>query len=522
MNIVLKFLFFFAIFSSSAFASNSAPATSKEAQSIDPSSCVQPPRKDSLTAGWYRWEPYQFNRTASGGGSVLSGLDVRIVEILCRNLGLDVKYDEVSWKQHQLDLQSGARDIAAGATYTDARSEYAYFSIPYRFEEDSLFTLQSSKKDLNFVNIKEFLAQIRLQNYKLGVIKGFSYAAPEINAYIADSTNNDIIIQNSSDNNNLQALMRGEIDGFLADRVVGAAAILNNQLTHRSDPIVKEIPLHIKTPIHLMFSKKTVPLDFVEKFNKGIAELINTDRFKNIVAFYLYPVLLQQTINADWFYIVSVIGTIAFAFSGIAIAAKENSTLFGTLLFAMLPSVGGGIMRDVMLNPEKIGILLTPSYMYYVIIIVLIGFATIRLLNRYNQNADEDSLVGKFWNNLLMICDSIGQSAFIITGVTIAIMGRITPIELWGPFFAFLTANGGGILRDLIRKDRVVTCISGEINAEISVVWGFLFAMFLSYSAHNPDLDQIKYAVIVVVCGSFLTRMLAHYLKIPNLRFRSE
>lgn len=493
----------------------------KTPESVNQDACVEPPRKNLLIGGWYLWEPYQFNRPSTGGYE-LSGMDVTLVRAFARSLDMDVKYEEVAWKQHQLDLESGARDIAAGATYTDARAQYAYFSKPYRFEENSLFTLQKAKKKLNFSNIKELLAQIRLQNYKLGAIKGFTYAAPEINAFITDQANEDIVILGETTTHNLQALIRGDVDGFLADRVVGAASILTNQLTNRSDPIVMEIPLHIKTPIHLMFSKKTIPIDVVEKFNKIIVDFIDTDRYKRIVSYYLYPVLLQQTMNAEWFYIVSIIGTIAFAFSGIAIAAKENATLFGTFLLAMLPSVGGGVMRDVILNRDKIGILLNPSYMYYIMTIVLIGFASIRLLNQYNQNADEDSIVGKFWNNLLTICDAIGQSAFIITGVTIAIMGRISPIELWGPFFAFLTANGGGILRDLMRSDRVVSSISGEINAEVSVLWGFIFAMFLSYSAYNPNLDEIRYAVIGVIVGSFMTRMIAHYMKVPNLKFRPE
>jgi polar amino acid transport system substrate-binding protein len=99
-------------------------------------------------------------------------------------------------------------------------------------------------------------------------------------------------------------------------------------------------------------------------------------------------------------------------------------------------------------------------------------------------------------------------------------MGRVNPIELWGPFFAFLTANGGGILRDLIRKDRIISCLSGEIDAEVAVLWGFAFSVFLSINAHRPDPDQIRNAVIIVVCGAFLTRLLTHYLKIPNLKFR--
>ncbi len=50
--------------------------------------------------------------------------------------------------------------------------------------------------------------------------------------------------------------------------------------------------------------------------------------------------MLMQTIDSQWFYFIGVMGTIAFAVSGIAIAAKENGTLFVTFLFAMLPSVG--------------------------------------------------------------------------------------------------------------------------------------------------------------------------------------
>ena len=84
--------------------------------------------------------------------------------------------------------------------------------------------------------------------------------------------------------------------------------------------------------------------------------------------------LLLQTIDSQWFYLIGVIGTLAFAISGIAIAAKDNATLFGTFLFAMLPSAGGGIMRDILINRDEVGIFLTPSYMYYIIIVVLVGF----------------------------------------------------------------------------------------------------------------------------------------------------
>jgi polar amino acid transport system substrate-binding protein len=492
-------------------------ASAEEVQAEAGAQCSESFEKDRLINGWYLWEPYQFNKVTAGGYS-LTGMDIELVKHLAQKVGVVMKYEAVDWGQHQKDLRDGSRDIAAGATYTKERSEYVYFSAPYRFEENSLFTLHDSSKTVDFESILEFLAQIRLQNFKLGVTTGFIYADPQINLFINDTTNNDIIYTYDNDIDALHAVLKGEIDGFISDRVVGAAAILNNKAT----TLIREIQLHVKTPIHLMFSKETVPLDLVDKFNQEIKEFAGSDEYKNIVKTYLYPVMLLQTIDSQWFYFIGVIGTFAFAISGIAIAAKDNATLFGTFLFAMLPSVGGGIMRDVLINRSEVGLFLTPSYMYYIIIVVLIGFSSVRLLEYYNKKANEDDVIMKFWDNILVLGDAIGQAAFIVTGVSIAIMARIERIELWGPFFGFLTANCGGILRDLLRKKHYVICLNGAINAEVSVLWGLIFSIYLNINSYNPDSTGIRNAVIIVALGAFVTRLVAYYFNIPNLKFRSD
>lgn len=487
------------------------------AENLSSDYCKKLKDKNTLISGWYLWEPYQFNKITAGGYK-LTGMDIELVKALAKKVNVKVDYESVSWKQHQADLKSGGRDVAAGATYTSARSEFAYFSVPYRFEENSLFVLDNLDKNLEFNSVSEFLAQVRLQNFRLGVTEGFIYADNQINLFISDKINSDIIRRFNNDVDALQALINKEIDGFIADRVVGAAAILNNS----ANAYVKEVHLNIKTPIHLMFSKKTVPLRMIDKFNKEINEFISSSEYRDIVKTYVYPVLLLQTIDSQWFYFIGIIGTLAFAISGIAIAAKDNTTLFGTFLFAMLPSVGGGIMRDVLINREEVGLFLTPSYMYYIISVVLIGFSSIRILEYYNKGASEDSVMAKFWDNILVLGDALGQAAFVITGVSVAIMARIEPIELWGPFFAFLTANGGGILRDLLRKKHYIICLNGAINAEVAVFWGLIFSIYLNINSYNPNPTGIRNAVILIVISAFITRILAYYFDIPNLKFRSE
>lgn len=486
-------------------------------QDINLDKCVDTSYKHTLTNGWYLWEPYQFNRVTSGGYT-LTGMDIELARALAERVGIDIKYDPITWSRHQRELKEGKRDMAAGATYTEERGKFVYFSMPYRFEENSLFISKNTEKQLVFNNIAEYLAQIRLQNFRLGVIKSFVYADTKINEFIADTINSDLVFQYENDTESLRALLRGEVDGFMADRVVGAAVILNRAAADK----IREIQLHIKTPIHFMFNKQTVPLELVDHFNQEIKTFIASSEYKNIVKNYVYPVLLLQTIDSQWFYMLGMIGTIAFAISGIAIAAKENLTLFGTFLLAMLPSVGGGIMRDVIVNRETVGIILTPSYMYYILIIVIVGFATVRLLNYYNNNSDADSFIQKFWANLLIVCDAMGQAAMIVIGVSVVIMVRIEPIELWGPFFAFLTSNGGGILRDLLRQDRIISCISGGLNAEIAVLWGLVFSIFLDMSAHNPNPDTIRNMIIIIAGSAFITKLVIHYLNVPNVRFHSD
>lgn len=479
--------------------------------------CAESIEKNVLLNGWYLWEPYQYNKVTVGGVA-LTGMDIELVKSLSSQIGVESRYEQVDWEDHQQDLFLGKRDMAAGATYTKDRAKYVYFSEPYRYEENSLFMRKDSIKELDFDSVSEFLVQVRLQNFNLGVTKGFTYADPQINLFVTDPTNRDIVREYKNDVEALQALIKGDIDGFMSDRVVGAAAILNSKATSR----IHEIQLNIKTPIHLMFSKKSVPLDVVDKYNQVIRKFSGSEEYKDIVKTYLYPVMLLQTIDSQWFYFVGVIGTLAFAISGIAIAAKENATLFGTFLFAMLPSVGGGVMRDILINRDEVGLFLTPSYMYYILIIVLVGFSAIRLLEYYNKNANEDSLIMKFWDNTLVFGDALGQAAFIVTGVSIAIMARIEPIELWGPFFAFLTANSGGILRDLIRKEHYIMCLNGTINAEVSILWGLIFSLYLDINSYNPDPTGIRNVVIIVAVGAFITRLAAHYLKIPNIKFRAD
>jgi len=502
------------VISQSAYSSNSNTNIPPQNQTNSSGSCEVSDSKATLISGWSDWAPYEFEKSALSGVEV-TGLDIELVRLITNSLGSDIKFEKDSWTQIVEDIKTGKKDITTGATFSKERNKFAYFSTPYRFQEDSIFVLRSANNSLEFDNIEDFLAKVKAMNFKIGVLDGALHGSDKLNSFINDPLNSDVIIKNPDDITNFRSMMKGQIDGFITDKIGGADIIIKNN----ASSIIEEIPLNIKTPISLMLSRKTISPEFLSKINDQITKLKDNGDYKKIVREYIYPVFLLATIGSDWFYYITLIGVIAFAMSGVAISARDNMTLFGTFLLACLPSFGGGLLRDLF-GGGAASMQNATFHICIVLAVVLVGFSFVRILEVFNKDAKKDKLVGSFWKLFLDLTDALGHSAFIVTGVTVAIVTKLSPIEVWGPVFAFLVANGGSMFRDLFTNDKQLSALNGDINAEVSIIWGFIFSIFLKYNADDPDITIISLGVLVVVIGAFLTRLATIYYKIPNIRFR--
>ena len=49
-------------------------------------------------------------------------------------------------------------------------------------------------------------------------------------------------------------------------------------------------------------------------------------------------------------YTLDIAGTFAFAISGALVAIKKDFDIFGVIIIAFVTAVGGGMMRDVLIN----------------------------------------------------------------------------------------------------------------------------------------------------------------------------
>jgi polar amino acid transport system substrate-binding protein len=459
-----------------------------------------------LRGGWYPWDPYQY-RDYKRGVPILTGFDVEIERALARVMGVEILLPEIAWEEHLAALAAGTADIAAGATASAARSRYAHFSTPYRTETDVLILPRGASGRYPFRTIEQMLDTFTWQKFRLGVVAGFVYADDRVNAFIADEAHRDQIVAVPSDAQNLRNLRAGVIDGFLADRIAAATTAWRR----REGARIEEHPLRFSTNIHFMLSRATQTPQMLARLNDAIDELRRSGELRRISDLYALPVLTNQTLDSRWFRILAFMGTVAFALSGVVLAYSGQYTLFGALVLAALPAVGGGIVRDLLLQRDPLGIVRNPEALLIVFGTVLAGMLVIKVMSRVQAGLLTKQLQSHahIGTRLIEVFDAIALAAFTVVGVVVVLDTSAQPLWLWGPIAAVLTASFGGLMRDLFRHDRVTANLKGELYPEIAAVWGFALALFLEWEGARLEPDEITLGVIVTIFGAFLTRMVA-------------
>lgn len=506
-------------------------ASSTETQgTTTPSTSLAKPATDAQTkqkvlrAGWYPWDPYQY-LVVHNGITRLTGLDVELLKAIFEKMGYGLNFDEVSWSQHQIDIKNGARDIAAGAFQSDVRSKYAYYSDAYRTEQDVIYVRENDRNRLNFKTTEQWFELLKNQNIMLGIIDGFYYG-PTMMAFINDPNNASQIVKVSTDEENLINLLNKKVDAIAIDELVAGTLIWRNQWQGQ----VKEVGIPIFTgSIHVIFSKATTSPALVAEFNASLKILRETGQYQEIVRKYLLPIMLDITSGQWWFLTLDIIGTIAFAMSGVFLARQGRYSLFGALVLAAVPSVGGGIIRDLLLQRETLSVMKSPIYLLCILATVVTFYFIFRIKSRFNtENADlpgahaDAYLIGHLSSHsAVAFFDAVGLAAFTIVGVIVAVGSNVQPLWLWGPLLAALTGAGGGILRDVIRADVDNPGLKGSFYAEVALIWGLVFSLLLNWYSglelHNPD--HITAMMIFILLGALGTRMFVFHYKIRSPMF---
>jgi NitT/TauT family transport system substrate-binding protein len=209
---------------------------------------------------------------------------------------------------------------------------------------------------------------------------------------------------------------------------------------------------------------------------------------------------LYLAVSSTWFYALSLLGTAAFALSGFMRAQQQNYNLWGAFMLAMMPALGGGTLRDLLIGGERHPpfIFQDAAYISTVLAMVAIG----ALFARFSPS---HSIETPQFLRAKTLFDLIGMATYAAIGAEVAILAGLAWI--WAPFCAALTCAGGGMLMDVI-TGREPRTFKGVPYEEIAVAGGFVLLAGLTIAdAHEHESWLVGASLLTAMVFVFCVRL---------------
>ena len=160
----------------------------------------------------------------------------------------------------------------------------------------------------------------------------------------------------------------------------------------------------------------------------------------------------------DLIYILDIIGTFAFAISGALFAFDKKFDLFGVIIIAFVTAVGGGMLRDVLINAHPINWIGDLNYLWAILIAVVF---TILFKSKIAP-----------LSKTLFLFDTIGIGVFTLLGVQKGFSYHLHPFV--AIIMGMVSSVFGGVLRDVL-TGRVPLIFQKEIYASACLIGGLVF-----------------------------------------------
>ena len=158
-----------------------------------------------------------------------------------------------------------------------------------------------------------------------------------------------------------------------------------------------------------------------------------------------------------FFSVIEIVGTLAFAISGIRLAAAKRFDWFGAYVVGITTAIGGGTMRDIMLD-------LTPFWMLNgsYLVVTACALAIVIGLRKYLVRLD----------NTFYIFDAVGLGLFTVVGIEKTLAAGF---PMWvAVVMGTITGAAGGVLRDILINEEPLI-FRKEIYALACVFGGVVF-----------------------------------------------
>jgi len=189
-------------------------------------------------------------------------------------------------------------------------------------------------------------------------------------------------------------------------------------------------------------------------------------------------------------------GTFAFAISGIRLASAKQFDWFGAYVVGVVTAVGGGTIRDILLNVTPFW-MKEPAYLIVSAIALLFVIAFRKYVIKLN--------------NTFFIFDAIGLGLFVVSGID-KTLGFGFP--MWVAIvMGTITGSFGGMIRDILINE-VPLIFRKDIYALTCVLGGFVYFICMKLSV-TMLVTQIITAITVLAARLIAVK---YHLSAPVLK----
>ncbi|MEO1246210.1 MAG: trimeric intracellular cation channel family protein [Pseudomonadota bacterium] len=199
-------------------------------------------------------------------------------------------------------------------------------------------------------------------------------------------------------------------------------------------------------------------------------------------------------------FVLEMLGTAAFAISGALAASRKNMDIFGFFVMALMPAVGGGTLRDLILD-RPVFWLASPAY-----VAVALAAALAVFLGHFKPG-------GRL--RLLVWMDAVGLALFAALGTEISLAYDAGPLV--AVMLGVATGVAGGMIRDVICNE-IPLVLTGDIYATAA------FAAGVTYVGANALELSRDLSLLAAVLIGFAVRAagIRYKLSLPSFMDKSD
>lgn len=178
-----------------------------------------------------------------------------------------------------------------------------------------------------------------------------------------------------------------------------------------------------------------------------------------------------------------LLGCAVFAVSGALAAGRKALDLLGVVVLALVTAIGGGTIRDVLLDRHPIFWLVDDTY-----VAVIVSAALLTVVFARRRSPPETAL---------LVADALGLALFSVAGAQIAERAGLPAVG--GVVLGTVTGAAGGAVRDVLSAEVPLVLRRGNLYASAAIAGTTIYFALVGAGVARGAATGVGMTVVAVV-----------------------